>query len=279
MRIKNVFLFLGGAFFLGSCLWVSVIHAAPNQKTDKEREALVGPVKTVFVEIGKISKDDSGEWIPGARMPWLSTTYDIKGNQVEEDQLYNEESLDFKSVFEHDSEGRLKGGLEYDYKGVVAFKWTYMHDDAAMKVTEKRVFPNEVLFSTSVYQYDARGNLIEEIRSHTEAANSFKWVYTHDDAGRLIEEAFYLIRSKPLLNQRAKSLNYKSVYSYGKGAFPTRKIHYGPSGTVESDKRFRYEYDAEGNWITQTAWESPTRDGAPELEPTEVTFRTITYYP
>lgn len=278
MKLKRLFLFLTGTFFIISFYGASDLNAAPTQRTEKEREGLLGPVKTVLVEIGKISKNEAGKWIPGPRMPWLSTTYDVKGNRIEEDQLYNEESLNFKSVFVYDSNGRLKEGVEYNYKGVVVFKWTYTHD-AAMKITEKRVLPNEALFSTSVYRYDANGNLVEEARSHTQTANSFKWIYTYDEAGRMLDESFYLIRSKPLPNKTGKSLNYKSVYSYGKEGHPTEKIHYGPTGGLESKKSYRYEYDAEGNWISQTAWESVDRGGTSALEPTEVTYRTIKYHP
>ncbi len=278
MKLKRLVLFLIGTFFVISFYGTSDLIAARSQKTDKVREGLLGPVKTVLVEIGKISRNDAGKWTPGPRMPWLSTTYDLKGNRIEEDQLYNEEALNFKSVFEHDSDGRLVEGLEYDYKGTVVFKWDYTHDNA-MQVTEKRTLPDGDLFSTSVYKYDGKGNLIEEVRGHTLAANRFKWIYTYDGAGRMLEESFYLIRSKPLLNQAGLSLNYKSVYTYGNENYPTKKIHYGPTGGVESDKRYRYEYDTEGNWVTQTAWESPAPGGSSELEPTEVTYRTIKYYP
>ncbi|HIE66235.1 MAG: RHS repeat domain-containing protein [Nitrospira sp.] len=277
MKRKPLFLVLAGFFFLSFYGVPDLLNAAPGQKTDKEREGLFGPVKTVYVEIGKMSKDETGKWVPSSRMPWLSTTYDLKGNRIEEDQLYNEEALNFKSFFVHDSKGRLKEGLETDFKGTVVFKWRYTRE-TAMKITEKRVFPNGKLFSTSVYLYDDSGNLIEEVRRHSLAGNSFKWTYAYDGAGRMLEESFYLIRSKPLLNQKGLSLNYKSVYRYGKEGHPTGKIHFGPTGVVESDKRYRYEFDAEGNWISQTAWEISEEGDASELIPTEVTFRKIKYY-
>lgn len=277
MKRKPLFLVLSGIFFLSFYSMPDLLNASPGQKTDKEREMLLGPVKTVYVEIGKMLKDETGKWVSGPRMPWLSTTYDLKGNRIEEDQLYNEEALNFRSVFVHDSKGRLKEGLETDYKGTVVFKWNYTRE-TAMKIMEKRVFPNGKLFSTSVYLYDDSGNLIEEVRSHSLAENSFKWTYTYDRAGRMLEESFYLIRSKPLLNQKGLSLNYKSVYRYGKEGHPMEKIHFGPTGVVESDKRYRYEFDAEGNWISQTAWETSEESDASELVPTEVTFRQIKYY-
>lgn len=278
MTKKRLFLLLTGIVFIISFSGASGLNAALLQKTDKEREGLLGSVKTVLVEIGKMSKNQAGKWIPGPRMPWLSTTYDPQGNRIEEDQLYNEESLNFKSVFVHDSSGRLKEGVETDYKGTVVFTWDYTHE-TALKITEKRVFPNEVLFSTSVYLYDANGNLLEETRSHTQTANDFKWVYRYDELGRMLEESFYLIRSKPLPNQTGKALNYRSVYSYDKEGHPAEKIHYGATGDMESKKSYRYKYDSEGNWVTQTAWESANSDDKTVLEPTEVTYRTITYYP
>jgi len=277
MKRKRLFLVLLGIFILSLFGLPDRLNAAPGQKTDKEREGLFGSVKTVYVEIGKMSKDGSGKWVSGPRMPWLSTTYDLKGNRIEEDQLYNEEALNFKSVFVYDSKGIPKEGVETDFKGTVVFKWHYTRE-TALKIKEKRVFPNGKLFSTSVYLYEDSGNLIEEVRSHSLSENSFKWTYTYDGAGRMLEESFYLIRSKPLLNQKGLSLNYKSVYRYGKEGHPTEKIHFGPTGVVESNKRYRYKFDAEGNWISQTAWESFDRSGTTILEPTEVTFRKIKYY-
>ncbi|MFQ5950254.1 MAG: hypothetical protein ACE5J1_06170 [Nitrospiria bacterium] len=253
------------------------VLSVSGEKTDKEKERLLGPVKTVLIEMAEMSEKD-GKWVAGTRMPWTSTTYDSQGRRIEEDQLYNDEPLNFKSVFIYDANGRLKEGVEYDYQGVIAFTWSYIHETET-KMIEERYRPDGSLFSKSIYLYDPEGNLIEETRSHTQTANGFKWVYRYDKAGKKVEESFYLIRSKGLPNQTGTSLNYRSVYSYDDKGRLTEETQYDPAGGVKSEQKFRYEYDDEGNWTSQTAWQRGDSDGRAAFEPIDVTYRTITYYP
>ncbi len=158
------------------------------------------------------------------------------------------------------------------------FKWAYSHDSNKKTVEESRYEPNGALFSKSSYQYDAEGNLIEESRLHSHSANDFKWVYLYNGAGRKVEESFYVIRAQGLLNKAESTLDFKTVYSYDTKGTLMEETRYDASGAVKSKKSYRYEFDAAGNWIVQTAGEFVTRSGKSYFEPTEVTYRTFTYY-
>lgn len=257
----------------------SAIDAAmAGHKSERDQERLLGPVKTVLIEFSKIS-EQAGKWVESARTPWLSTTYDPKGNRIEENQLYEDIELNFKSVFRYDPPGVIKEGVEYDYQGTVMFKWVYTHDPAKKTIEETRYEPNGAVFSKSAYHYDDAGNLVEETRLHSHSANDLKWVYVYDEAGRKIEESFYVVRAQGLLSKAESTLDSKQVYAYDAKGNLIEETRYDGAGAVKSKKSYRYEFDAAGNWITQTAREWITRSGKASIEPTEITYRTITYHP
>src|SRR3569832_395310 len=255
------------------------VHAAATgHKSEKDQERLLGQVKSVLIEFAKVT-DQGGKWVEGPRTPWLSTTYDRQGNLSEEDQLYEVVELNFKSIFTYDPPGQIKEGIEYDYQGKPAFKWSYTHDPGKKIIEESRYEPNGVLFSKSSYHYDADGNLVEEERLHSHSANDLKWVYLYDEACRKVEESFYVVRAQGLLNTVESTLDSKIVFSYDAKGNLLEEPRYDAAATVKSKKSYRYEYDTAGNWIKQTAREWVNHADKTYFEPTEVTYRTITYYP
>lgn len=277
-QIKNRFFLLAIGLFLFVMNGAALDAAMAGHKSDREQERLLGPVKTVLIEIAKIT-EQSGEWVEGSRIPWTSTTYDPKGNRIEENQLYEDVELNFKSVFSYDPPGVLKEGIEYDYQGTVTFKWVYAHDPGKKTIEETRYEPTGALFSRSSYHYDEAGNLVEETLLHSHSTNDLKWAYVYDEAGRKIEESFYVVRAQGLLKKTESALDSKSAYSYDAKGNLIEETRYDGAGAVKSKKNYRYEFDAAGNWITQTAREWVTRSGKVSLEPTEVAYRTITYHP
>lgn len=251
--------------------------ALAGTKTDREQERLIGPVKTVLIELTNISNQE-GKWIESPRIPWLSNTYDLKGNKIQEDQLYDDVSLNFKSVFNYDVNGKLTDGVEYDYKEFPVFKWTYTH--AQNQVEETRTQVNGVLFSKATYTYDKDGNLAEEFRHQVHSTKDFKWVYLYDAEGRKTEENFYLVQMQGLPHEqvRVSTLDFKTVYRYDAKGNVIEETRFDAAGAVKFKKQYSYKFDSVGNWISQTAEEWITRSGKTVLEPTGVTYRTFQYY-
>lgn len=251
--------------------------ALAGKKTDREQERLIGPVKTVLIELTNIANQE-GKWVESPRIPWLSNTYDLKGNKIQEDQLYDDVSLNFKSVFNYDVNGNLTDGVEYDYKAFPVFKWTYTH--AQNRVEEIRTQVNGVLFSKATYTYDKDGNLAEEIRHQIHSTKDFKWVYLYDAEGRKVEENFYLVQMQgPSHEQvRVSTLDFKTVYRYDAKGNVIEETRFDAAGEVKFKKQYSYKFDSVGNWISQTAEEWITRSGKAVLEPTGVTYRTFQYY-
>lgn len=252
--------------------------ASVTDKTDKAREHLLGSVNNVHVEISKIVQKE-GQWREEPPMPWLSTTYDPQGHQIEEVQIYTHKELDFTSVFTRDAKGILTEGIEYDAKGNVAFKWNYTKDVTSSKIVEHRFQPDGTFFSKTSYHYDASGNLVEENRFPPHSKNHFKWIYKYDDKGQKIEESHFLIRSGIRPGQLVKSLNSRLVFVYDKSGVLKKETLYDGMGNMTSLRHFEYKYDKTGNWISQTTLESLEKQGESPLIPTEITHRKITYHP
>lgn len=272
-QMNKQFLFIS---LLGVLLFTQSSVAAPP-KTDRIRARLMGPVKKVLVEIAQI-KVIGGRPIEAPRIPWTSTTYDRNGNRIEEDQLYNSVSLNFKSVFTHDASENLQEGVEYDAGGTVVFKWTYTHTPAENKIEERRSHPNGTLFSTTTYFYDVEGNLIEEKHFPPHTKNHFRWIFRYDKEGRKQEELYYLIRPGERSNQAKEILNFRSDFSYDRQGNLIQEVRRDGAGKLEWDKHYEYQYDNKGNWISQKAFESPNPSDKAPLEPTGMTYRTITYF-
>lgn len=260
-------------------LWVLSMtgKAEAGRKTDREQERLIGPVKTVLIEIAKFA-NRSGKWVEEGRIPWTSTSYDTSGRRTEENQLYEDVALNFKSIFSYDAEGNLAEGAEYDFRGTPVFKWTYTHDPDRKKIEEIRHEAEGPLFSKSSFLFDGDGNLIEEYRSHAHIANDFKWVYLYDSEGKKKEETFYVIRARGVLNKTESAVDFKRTFIYDAKGHLTEEVRYDAAGEVKYKKSYSYEFDSHGNWIAQTAKEWVTRSGQSYFEPTEVTYRTITYH-
>lgn len=250
-----------------------------GKKTDREQERLVGPVKTVLIELTNISNQE-GKWVESPRIPWLSNTYDLKGNKIQEDQLYDDVSLNFKSIFNYDANGNLRDGIEYDYKEFPTFRWIYTHDTEQNRIEETRTQINGVVFSKAIYTYDKNGNLIEEIRQQIHSTKDFKWVYLYDAEGRKTEENFYLVQTQGLPHEGVgvSTLDFRTVYRYDAKGNVIEETRFDAAGAIKFKKQYTYKFDSAGNWISQRAEEWITRSGKTALEPTGVTYRTFQYY-
>jgi hypothetical protein len=263
---------------------VSALNAQENLpavvdfKPHKAQEQLVGEIKTVFIEFSKINR--VGDlWVPEElRIPWLSTTYNRQGFQIQEDQLYRDEALNFKSIFIYDTKGKLTNGAEHDYKDQVTFTWTYRHHAAQNMIEETRIFQNGKTFSRINYIYDQQGNLIEENHQLEQTKNAFSWVYQHDSDGRKTEESYYLSRQDAGKGPKKSQLNLRVVFLYDGQGNLVEETRHDATGQVTSNRHFQYEYDTSGNWITQTAREPIGKGSPPALIPTEITYRHISYH-
>jgi protein TonB len=107
------------------------------------------------------------------------------------------------------------------------------------------------------------GKLVEAARAALETS-------AYDIKGNKTENAYFPIAGATLTG--------KEVYKYDdKGNIVEMTLH-DESGTLLSKEIYTYEFDSFGNWTKMTTSVAVIEGGKVSFEPTEVTYRTITYY-
>jgi TonB family protein len=107
------------------------------------------------------------------------------------------------------------------------------------------------------------GKAVESARAALETA-------AYDIKGSKIENAYFPIAGATLTG--------KEVYKYDdKGNIIEMTLH-DEAGTLLSKEVYTYEFDSFGNWTKMTTSVAVIEGGKINFEPTEITYRTITYY-
>jgi TonB family protein len=107
------------------------------------------------------------------------------------------------------------------------------------------------------------GKLVEGPRAALETAS-------YDIKGSKTENAYFPVSGATLTG--------KEVYKYDeKGNIMEMTLH-DASGMLLSKEIYTYEFDSFGNWTKMTTSVAVIEGGKLNFEPTEVTYRTITYY-
>ncbi|MBC7930143.1 MAG: hypothetical protein H7Z38_06190, partial [Rubrivivax sp.] len=142
-------------------------HALVLGATDREQDGLNGPVRRVKTETAKIAVK-SGKPVEGARAVLETTTYDQKGNRVDNAYfLAAGGSITGKEVYKYDDKGNMvemtlhneDGSLlakeVYSYEFDAVGNWTKMMTSVAMIEGGKLSFePSEVTYRTISYFLD-----------------------------------------------------------------------------------------------------------------------------
>jgi len=215
-------------------LWITPIVA--QTKTDKDRDELVGPVKSVEAYLVNFVKKDNG--IVEARRRWYTTTYNTEGNISEKVTYDQSGAILEKLVHTYDANGRSTGYDEYaallDKTLTIPRRHVYKLNEEGRKV-EYIVFESDGSVGTRfVYKYDAKGNLTEQQwYAHTGRLGG-RLVFTFDEKGNETSQTSY---------QADGSLSWKSFSKYDDNGNKTEWIHY-------DGKTLRYKivysYDSKG---------------------------------
>ena len=98
----------------------------------------------------------------------------------------------------------------------------------------------------------------------------------------LLETAAYNIKGAKTENQyfpvAGSSLTGKEVYKYDERGNISEMTLLNSDGTLLSKETYKYDYDSVGNWTRMTTSVAVVEGGKVTFEPTEVTYRAITYY-
>jgi TonB family protein len=116
---------------------------------------------------------------------------------------------------------------------------------------------------TAKITVNKNGQIVEGARVVIETAS-------YDLKGNKTDNAYYLAAGAALTG--------KEVYKHDARGNVTEMVVYNNDGSVLSKEVYTYEYDAVGNWTKMTTSVAVVENGKISFEPTEVTYRTITYY-
>jgi protein TonB len=93
---------------------------------------------------------------------------------------------------------------------------------------------------------------------------------TYDQKGNRVDNAYFLAAGG--------SLTGKEVYKYDdRGNIVEMTLH-NEDGSLLAKEVYTYEFDAVGNWVKMTTAVAVIEGGRVTFEPSEVTYRTISYY-
>jgi hypothetical protein len=231
---------------------------AQHRKSDREHDGLNGPVKTVSIEVTKLSTK-SGKLVEDRPALIYTLDYDPQGNRVKQvihsnydDIVYPDRTANTRISYHYDSEGnRTESHFNPNLLGDVKtgrVRWVFRHDQNGNRIEEALYGHNrnslsnvQTLLSTYTHTYDDMGNKVES-NMIVRGALYYKWEYTNDEKGNVLEMTCY----------KRNKFDQRMAYDY--------------------------KFDGRGNWIRRITGKAVTKNGRTYYEPIEVTYRTITYY-
>jgi periplasmic protein TonB len=93
---------------------------------------------------------------------------------------------------------------------------------------------------------------------------------TYDQKGTRVDNAYFL--------SAGGTLTGKEVYKYDERGNMVEMTLHNADGTLAAKEVYTYEFDALGNWTKMTTSVAVIEGGRVSFEPSEVTYRTISYF-
>lgn len=103
-----------------------------------------------------------------------------------------------------------------------------------------------------------------------EGARAVLETTTYDQKGNRVDNAYFL--------EAGGSLTGKEVYKYDERGNIIEMTLRNEDGSLLSKEVYTYEFDAVGNWVKMTTAVAMIEGGRVTFEPSEVTYRTISYF-
>lgn len=225
-----------------------------------------------------------GNLEPGSFVGRYVSSYNERGNKLEETSYNSDGTLYEKYIYKYDKKGNKIEFNWYNSNGSLSNRKTYKHDDIGNLIEEIHYFSDGNLDEKNTYKYDNQRNRIEENWVNS-GGNKSKNTYKYDANRNIIESILddgynyekhtyrydkkdYLIEDKSLYEKG--SLPNKHAYKYDDKGNRIEEIFYTENGAVYSKKTWKYVYDNTGNWLKKTAFENN--------KPMSITEREIEYY-
>jgi len=180
---------------------------------------------------------------------------------------------------------RIEGGFLLTALLLTAFSLTARAQGTVVASSSAPSKPQAVAASEATADSDrVRDGLAGPVRRvRTEVAKlSAKGGKTSESARALLETASYDIKGNKNENAyypvAGETLTGREVYKYDERGNISEMTLHGSDGSLVSKETYTYEFDFVGNWTKMTASIAVIEGGKLTFEPTEVTYRTISYY-
>jgi TonB family protein len=232
--------------------------ANPTNKTDREHDGFIGPVRTVRIEQSQ-SVDRSGEWVEDPRVLMQTVVYDSSGRLTERVFYKRDQGMWSRIVYDYDSAGSRSDII---YRALAGQSAQAPGSDQTQGLTEFRRLRR-------TFKYDSSGNRTEEADYTKEGNLSQRTVYAYDANGFVKEMIEYAsdgsVRSR-----------YANKYDE-RGRISEQRRDDSPGATARKE-RYAYEFDSTGNWIKRIRTTTyPVAEGKRANEAREIIYRSITY--
>ena len=270
--------------------------ANPQRKTLREQAGLHGPVRTIRLELAKVSDSSAGS-VEGPRVVLSDYSYDKNGNVIAQTVNSSDGSRRYKYGWGHtyDTQGREIRTDYYNADGVLTSSGITIYDDMAHTAHVSQHNPNgsvnhirELFFddqgnevrrilryrnggtSESSFIYNAQGQPTEFVLKDLGGNLNQKVFSSYDDHGNLVEMKVERADGRPQ-QQLKKNLRYDDNGNV------VEEVNYRPDGSVKCKEIFTYEFDSHGNWTRRTTVRELLTGKASTRE-SEITYRHITYF-
>jgi hypothetical protein len=280
-------------------LLLAVYPAVAQEKSDREKANLLGPVRSV--RSTTIEYKDATLKVSLGTKELDTITYDEKGNQLEHiiDEFHGLPGN--KEVRKYDTKGILVESVSSDAEGVIDRK-VYTHENGKlMRVVSYN--PDNTVEMTEINSYGKDGLLLETKYVLGKRPDG-KTIYKYDARGNISEVAYYANSGARSIAVAGPCLGvHRVTYTYDEQRNRTKIVYYEPDGRIrqtfqysydtkglvtahyleyyEAKQTFAYsyEFDSHGNWTRKvTTKDLGNKDFPDASKQVSVTSREISYY-
>jgi Flagellar basal body protein FlaE len=223
------------------------------QKTDRERDGLKGPVKTVRVRTGIVINENGNE---SHNPPLLthSVSYDQAGNRTEFTVFDENGNLSRKVTYEFDPETKKRSGLI-----------VYNSQNSMVRKVSDKFGPNGMRISRTISDFNEDGTLYRRTE------------ITFDSLGDLTNVAQFNADGSPVKNERPAG-GEPGITNVDSTSRPLPQVEDRLVTFGQGPGEF-FEPDAHGNWTRgKTSRTTRKYDSGKEITKTEWSYREFTYY-
>lgn len=262
--------------FLGLPLLLVGLTAA-HQKSNREEEDLLGPVRSVSSQMThRLLEMDLGEPETKDRPQRQDlVVYDRQGNEAERTIYDDYGFLVGRQVARRDPDGHLVESILSDPKGTVMARYAYVHADG--KLAETVHYDRQGKVELREINSFGEQSRLSETTYRTAGISVGKTVYRYDSAGRRSETAFFMPDGAKAIAPIGPCLGaHRITFTYDEQGRPREAVSYEPSGVMKkswlyayndkglvSEEKLEdsydhttnthvYEFDPRGNWIRRT---------------------------